>query len=323
MDCLMCAASSLAHESTVRAPRLDRGRFPRRNSGWRAASCARSATPLSRRPCSSCRASRAKTPPCAIPSLTLSISTAAATSVRPAAPPSSPSCHPIPLLSPYPPLVTLSSSCHPIPLLSPYPPLVTPRPRHRLSDLTELEVGLATFEAQAAKAKEEQALLAGEIDKMVAHAVLCDRAAEAASTAEATQAAIEFEPTEATSVELRAGRQFIKFSKDESKISKLWQKWDVDGNGTIDISEVVEGFKSVGIRGTDEELRSLANTLDEDRSGTLELSELKAGIELMMERRRASEQKMKELRTKLNEQRTACTQTQRAASQALALLDVG
>ena len=184
-------------------------------------------------------------------------------------------------------------------------------------------MGLATFEAQAAKAKEEQALLAGEIDKMVAHAVLCDRAAEAASTAEATQAAIEFEPTEATSVELRAGRQFIKFSKDESKISKLWQKWDVDGNGTIDISEVVEGFKSVGIRGTDEELRSLANTLDEDRSGTLELSELKAGIELMMERRRASEQKMKELRTKLNEQRTACTQTQRAASQALALLDVG
>ena len=55
----------------------------------------------------------------------------------------------------------------------------------------------------------------------------------------------------------------------------------------------------------------------QEHTDTLELDELEAAIEQMMEARRSSEQRLRELRTKLGEERNLCNQTQRAAAQAL------
>ena len=43
--------------------------------------------------------------------------------------------------------------------------------------------------------------------------------------------------------------------------------WDTNGDGDVDIAEVVAGLKASGIDGTDEELTSLAQSMDGDGSG--------------------------------------------------------
>lgn len=100
------------------------------------------------------------------------------------------------------------------------------------------------------------------------------------------------------SVEVRVGKQFIRSCK-EADLEELLVQWDTNGDGQVDHEEAVAGMRACGVEGTDEELMALSMSFDADASGTLEIDEVRAGLERLMEARRAGERTYQELKSRL------------------------
>ena len=164
-------------------------------------------------------------------------------------------------------------------------------------DPEELETGLHVLLEKAAAARGQQEALQEKLDSYNESAALYDQAAAATEAAEAIEGEIR-ELVDNPTIQLRAGKQLIKYTK-ESQLSDLLSSWDTSGDGEVDINEVVAGFKACGIDGTDEELLSLAQGMDADGSGTLEMEELKVAVEELMSSRKASEQIYQEAKARL------------------------
>ena len=58
-----------------------------------------------------------------------------------------------------------------------------------------------------------------------------------------------------------------------NEIEKAFKLFDVDNSGSIDINELKEAMKALGIYLKKEEIKKIMDEVDEDGSGTIELRE--------------------------------------------------
>lgn len=62
---------------------------------------------------------------------------------------------------------------------------------------------------------------------------------------------------------------------DDEKIRELFNMFDSDGGGTIDVAELTHAFINLGISDTKEEIDDLVRKIDTDGSGEIELEEFR------------------------------------------------
>lgn len=72
---------------------------------------------------------------------------------------------------------------------------------------------------------------------------------------------------------------------DEAKIKDMFDMFDADGGGTIDVDELTQAFISLGISDTKEEIDELVRQIDTDRSGEIEYEEFRAVIATLQAQR--------------------------------------
>jgi Ca2+-binding EF-hand superfamily protein len=72
---------------------------------------------------------------------------------------------------------------------------------------------------------------------------------------------------------------------DEAKIKDMFDMFDADGGGTIDVEELTQAFINLGISDTKEEIDELVKEIDTDGSGEIEYDEFRAVIARLQDQR--------------------------------------
>ena len=62
---------------------------------------------------------------------------------------------------------------------------------------------------------------------------------------------------------------------NDKDLLKFFNKYDTDGSGSIDISELRDLLKVLKIEMTDEEFKDFVSSIDEDKNGTISFEEFR------------------------------------------------
>lgn len=63
--------------------------------------------------------------------------------------------------------------------------------------------------------------------------------------------------------------------EQESDIREAFDLFDVDGSGSIDVEEMEEAMKALGVNVTKNEIKKMMDSVDEDKSGMVSYEEFK------------------------------------------------
>jgi hypothetical protein len=186
-------------------------------------------------------------------------------------------------------------------------------------DLQELQQGLENIIAEAGKSAAEQEVRKNKLDEFEARAALCERAALALETVEATKAELAT-LVEKQDIESRAGRALLKHSKTGS-VDKLGmeaapaEQAESQSGKLVELRSVVTGLRTCGLDDDEEELLQMLSRACniEDGSSAVDNQVLGAAVQGWMDARAASDLTIKDLRVRLDEELSAARVRLRAA----------
>ena len=158
-----------------------------------------------------------------------------------------------------------------------------------------------------------------KLDEFEARAALCERAALALETVEATKAELAT-LVEKQDIESRAGRALLKHSKTGS-VNKLWmeaapaEQAESQSGKLVELRSVVTGLRTCGLDDDEEELLQMLSRACniEDGSSAVDNQVLGAAVQGWMDARAASDLTIKDLRVRLDEELSAAKVRLRAA----------
>ena len=62
---------------------------------------------------------------------------------------------------------------------------------------------------------------------------------------------------------------------EEAELRHIFNMFDLDGSGTIELNELFQVMRTLGLNPTEEEMKEMISSVDDDDSGEIEFAEFK------------------------------------------------
>ena len=176
-------------------------------------------------------------------------------------------------------------------------------------DVSELAAAMKTLKAESAKAARLRENLEVQVERLSTLAVQWEKAVAAAEECEAAKVKMK-EMSANPSVMQRVGAAMLKAGL---KASEIALKWDVNGDGKIDRSEVINALRELGVQASDEELEGAVASMDKNQDGYYQAEELRAAFKALQEENAAFNQEYQLLSKNEKELRRVAIEEQQIA----------
>ena len=159
-------------------------------------------------------------------------------------------------------------------------------------DVEELQSALKDFQAKAATAAAASNSVMEGLDFIRSKVASVQECLNATLTFENGQQQLEYLRTN-SKVDAELGRHLLAKT---IKITELVNRWDSNGNGTIERDEFRYHVCNLGIVSEPEDIDELFDRLDDDSNGSLDLDEMKQALKTLQDAAAAVEAQMGELK---------------------------